>query len=274
MPRHRRQPVPWHRALRQAAKPARRARVTHVANTSVAVLEASRPDDPESADTAPLSPQTTGRPRSALRAAARGLMMTPWFAAASGFVIAASLWIYAPHAHLQFNSPGNAIQTQPCHDSCAGGGSHRGHGSLASSGKHRLADRRSGAAVSGLTFSYVPLVSQDGKFTIRISVTGKRAIKNWTLAFVLPGDRIRWVWGASWQRTSRDSGTASPGDGQAGNWPGGGQAGNGPFGGNHQQYGFTFLVSGTGRQVRPTSCRYDGKSCAFRLGREGHPGTD
>jgi hypothetical protein len=199
-------------------------------------------------------------------------MTTPWFAAASGFVIAASLWIYSPHAHLQFNSPGNAIQTQPCPDSCAGGGSHRGHGSLASSGKHRLADRRSGPAVSGLTFSYVPLVSQDGKFTIRISVTGKRAIKDWTLAFVLPGDRIRWVQGASWHRRGPDRGTASGAADQAGDWRGDGQDGHGQFGGNHQQYGFTFVVSGAGRHVAPTSCQYDGQACTFRQGREGHPG--
>jgi len=265
--------------------PARRARLTHAANTSVAVLEASRRDDPEGADTVPLSSspvawpapasrQTPVRPRTALRGAARGLMTTPWFAAASGFVIAASLWIYSPHAHLQFNNPSNAIQTQPCPARCAGGASQRGPGSLASSGKHRLADRRSGGAVTGLTFSYFPLVSQEGRFTIRISVTGKRAIKDWALAFVLPGDRIRWVWGASWHRTSPDSGTVTGTADQAGNWPGGGQDGNGSFGGNHQQYWFTFLVSGTGRPVRPTNCQYDGQTCAFRLGQEGHPGTD
>jgi hypothetical protein len=248
--------------------------VTHAVDTSVAVLEASRPDDPESADTVSLSPQATGKPQAALRGAARGLMTTPWFAAASGFVIAASLWIYSPHAHLQFNGPGNAVQTQHCHDRCVGGSSRPGRGSLASSGKHRLADRRSGAAVSGLTFSYFPLVSQDGRFTIRISVTGKRAIKDWTLAFVLRGDRIHWVWGASWHRTSPDSGTVTGTADQAGKRPGGGQAGNGSFGGNHQQYWFTFLVSGTGRTVRPTNCQYDGQTCAFRLGREGHPGTE
>ena len=102
-------------------------------------------------------------------------------------------------------------------------------------------------------------------------MSGKSAIKDWQLAFVLHGDRIRWVAGANWQRTSRDSGTAS-GDVQAGQWPGDGlgqgdgQSQGGNSGGDHHQYGFTFLVSGKGSAVGPTSCVYNGRSCTFRTG--------
>jgi len=213
-----------------------------------------------------------------LHRAARGLVVTPWFAAASGFVIAASLWIYSPHAQLQF--PNNAIHLQHCPRGCSPATSQKGSGSLASSGKHRLTNsQQSGTAgagnpaVSGLTFSYVVLSSQDGNFTIRISVTGKRAIKAWTLSFVLRGDRIRGVSGADWQRTSRDSGTASGEGGQAGQWTGDGQGGSGHSAGDHQRYMLTFVVSGTGQPVAPTSCRYDGHACTFRTGGQGPSGT-
>jgi hypothetical protein len=248
----------------------------HAANTPVAVLEASRRDDPQGADTVPLSLSAAA----ALRRAARGLMMTPWFAAASGFVIAASLWIYSPHAQLHFPN-NNAIGVQHCNGPCAPAAHRNGSRSLSSSGRNQLPDSQtsgasragSQAAVTGLTFSYYLLRSPDGGFTIRISVMGKRAIKNWTLAFVLPGDRIRWLEGASWHRTHPDSGTATGAADQAGNWPGDGQDGHGQFGGHHQQYGFTFVVSGAGQPVPPTDCLYDGQACTFRQGWEGHPGT-
>lgn len=306
MPRHRKERVPWHRAQRKAESSARRAQLSAAANTAIAVLEDPWPADPDAVDTAPLplparakaashartrqrriplrafrlpsSTSTPGNRAGVLRGAARGLLVTPWFAAASGFVIAASLWIYSPHAALlQF--PNNATQLQHCHsDGCSPAGSSKGSGSLAAAGKNRLKQpRKSGAnpaggtglrgrtAVSGLTFSYFALPSPDGKFTIRISVYGKRAIRDWSLAFVLAGDKIRTVAGASWQRTTRDSGTAS-GSGQAWQMPGDGQGDGGQSGGDHQLYGFTFLVSGVGSAVAPTSCVYNGQSCTFKSG--------
>ena len=293
MPRHRKERVPWHRALRQAGSPARRARLTPAVDTAIAVLEDSRREDPDGAETVPLAASaraTPGHARSrrhpgvkrhrVLHRSTRGLLVTPWFAAASGFVIAASLWIYSPHAQLQFPNNNNAIHLQHCHNRCTPAGSQNGSGSLASSGKHRLTDsQKSGAtgagnpAISSMTFSYFVVPSPDGQFTIRISVTGKHAIKAWRLSFVLPGDRIGSVSGADWQRISRDSGTASGEGGQAGQWTGYGPDPQGHSAGDDQPYGFTFLVSGAGRPVAPTRCRYDGQACAFRAGRQGPSGT-
>jgi len=34
--------------------------------------------------------------------AVRGVIVAPWFAAATGLVVAAGLWIYSPHAELKF----------------------------------------------------------------------------------------------------------------------------------------------------------------------------
>jgi hypothetical protein len=303
MPRHRKDRLPSHRAPRRADNPDRRARLTSAVNTSLAVLFDSAGDDPDAADTVPLpwsnrtmAPGSGNRHRHAgarasthpasnqagvLRTAARGLLATPWFAAASGFVIAASLWIYAPHAHLQFPS-GSAIRAVPCYGGCSSRTSHDSSGRLATAGKGRLAEprkpgTRAGAthrgvrdnrsAVKGLTFSYYVLPSRHG-FDLMIRVVGQHAIKDWRLSFVLRGDVIRRVTGANWHRTSRDSGTAS-GDGQPGQWPGNGQGDGGQFGGGHQQYGLTFLVSGKGSAAGPTDCVFNGQTCTFTNGRPG-----
>jgi hypothetical protein len=206
--------------------------------------------------------------------------MTPWFAAASGFVIAASLWIYSPHAQLEF--PNNLIRRQHCaQDNCSPAVRQKGSGSLATSSKRRLADRRKSAArsgtdprvrnhaaIAGLTFSYFVVSDQSDKFAIKISVTSKDAIKDWTLAFVMRGDRIRQVYGANWQRTSRDRGTASGNGDDVQQWPGDGQDGHA----DHQQYELSFMVFGTGAPAQPTSCVYDGVTCTITAGEPASPG--
>jgi hypothetical protein len=258
-------------------------------NTSIAVLFHSTGDDPDAADTVPLPSPIHYRRADArvdthpaksgagvLRTAVRSLLVTPWFAAASGFVIAASLWIYVPHAHLQFPSS-SAIQSQHCSKGCAQAGSGKDSGRLATSGKGQLTQlRKSGKranhrgagsrpAVSGLTFSYSVLPSQHGKFMIRISVISQQAIKDWRLAFVLRGDRIRQVWGARWHRTRPDSGTVTGGT-QLAQQNGNGQGDGGQFGPDAHQYGFTFTVSGSGQPTGPTHCVYNGQSCTFTNG--------
>jgi len=263
-------------------------------NTSIAVLFHSTGDDPDATDTVPLRPsarhfrantRASTNPASSgtgvLRAAARGLLVTPWFAAASGVVIAASLWIYAPHAHIEFPS-GSAIQSSHCNKGCASTSGRKDTGQLAASGKGSLPDsRKSGtrsrpthpvvrinrAALKGLTFSYYVLPSERG-FKLMISVVGQQAIKDWQLHFVLPGDRIRQVWDARWHRTSPDSGTVSGGS-QTGQRNGNGPGDGDQPGADHHQYGFTFVVSGSGQPTGPTDCLYDGQSCVFTNGRPG-----
>lgn len=288
MPRHRKERVPSRRALRHADNPARHARLTRAVNTSIAALFDPAGDDPDAPDTVPLRPsarhfraatRASTHPASSgtgvLRTAARGLLVTPWFAAASGFVIAASLWIYAPHAHLQFPS-GSAIQSQHCNSRCAAATSGKDTGQLATSGKGSLAEpRKSGSragvrrvagnnrSVAGLTFSYYVLRSQNG-FSIVISVVGQHAIKAWQLHFVLPGDRIRQVWGARWHQTSPDSGTVSGGSQPVPSTGAGGESGPDTHG-----YRFTFFVSGSGQPTGPANCVYNGQSCTFTNGRPG-----
>jgi hypothetical protein len=210
---------------------------------------------------------------------ARGLLMTPWFAAGTGFVIAASLWIYSPHPQLAF--PAIAIGKPPCGSgSCGSELNQQGAGRLAiKSGQRETQPHQSAppakartprtrAAASGLTFGYVVRQTAPDEFQLVISVTGKRAVKNWELAFVLPGDQIRAVFGAHWRASGSDGGTASPFTGDQGQYDPGGY-GSGPA---HHGYGnggaagqsrvsFTVVASGAG--VAPADCRFDGATCAF-----------
>src|SRR6202035_1092864 len=52
-----------------------------------------------------------GGRQSLFRGATRSLFVTPWFAAATGFVIAAGLWVYSPHTVLRFpnSEPGVSV---------------------------------------------------------------------------------------------------------------------------------------------------------------------
>jgi len=216
--------------------------------------------------------------------------VTPWFAAATGFVIAASLWIYSPHPQLAF--PAIAIGKVPCKSAgCGPGAEQQGAGSLTIKSGQRMTQHRNSAgpagtgtrgrtAASGLTFGYIVHHDADGNFTLVVSVTGKRSFKNWHLAFVLPGDHIQFVIGAHWQAAGTDGGTASPLAGYAGRQSGSGNHGNqgsqGNWGGQASQsgsadghgdapgqYRVNFMVIASGKPAVPAGCHYDGAACTF-----------
>jgi hypothetical protein len=213
--------------------------------------------------------------------------MTPWFAAATGFVIAASLWIYSPQAQLTY--PAIAIGKMPCDSS--GCGQHveqQGAGSLAMNSGEPLqqehksathagtrARRQARTAASGLTFGYATSPVAHGHFALVVRVTGKRVIKNWSLTFLLPGDHIEFVYGANWRAVGSDGLAAGPFTGDHVQQPGGfggDGAGLGAQGGEQRDYGhggtpdqsgvvFTVIASGT--PVAPAYCSFDGASCTF-----------
>jgi hypothetical protein len=288
MPRHRRERVPLHRAQRQADNPARRGALSAVAATAGTLLENSGPDDGEGADgTQPLPPVRVPGPRhsttvhrarhpatsgpSLLSGAARGLLVTPWFAAATGFVLAAALWIYSPHTELKLGPPSNAIGVVPCQQAGCGVTTEQGARSLTAtsrqplvhpskSASHSAVPRRSAAA--GLTFTYAVVWQQPDDFAVMITVTGKRSIRDWRLAFAMPGDQISKVVGASFTAAGRDAGTASDmGDQATGD---GGHDGPGSPDASGDMYAISFMVVGQGTPVLPTDCSYDGASCTFK----------
>ncbi len=209
-----------------------------------------------------------GRP-ALVAGAVRGLLVTPWFAAATGFVVAVGLWISAPHAELKFPS---AVGVVPC--AVTGCGSQTGQGTgrltttkgqpIVHSRKSGGAGGRSGAgrrtAATGLTFGYVVVWHEQGKFAVQITVRGKRALHDWQLAFEMPGDQITYVAGASWQPAGKDGGTASAQDGEPGQW---GDAGDGGDGTGRSGHAISFTVFGLGTPVAPTSCAFKHATCRF-----------
>jgi len=202
-----------------------------------------------------------------LASAVRGLLVTPWFAAATGFVVAVGLWISAPHAELKFPS---AVGVVPCQTPGCGSEAGQGAGRLTITGGQPIRHSRkpggsaaqTGAghktAASGLTFTYVVLWSDQGRFAVQITVSGRNAPHAWHLAFAMPGDQITYVVGAEWRPAGSDGGTASPQDSQPGQW---GDTGQQVGHGHRQDFGFT--VFGQGTPVMPTGCTFNHATCTF-----------
>jgi len=288
MPRHRRQRVPRHRAQRQAENPARRGGLNAVAATAGTLLENSGPDDAGGADEArPPQPVRVPGPRhsatvrraahqaaggpSLLSGAARGLLVTPWFAAATGFVLAAALWIYSPHTELRLGPPSNAIRVVPCQQDGCGVTTEQGARSLTATSRQPIvrpstsashSDLRRVSAAAGLTFTYLVVWQQPGNFAVMITVTGKRSIRDWRLSFAMPGDQINKVMGASFTAAGRDAGTASDMGDQATGDDGHDSPGSpGPSG---DLPAISFTVFGQGTPVPPTHCAFNGASCTFK----------
>jgi hypothetical protein len=199
-----------------------------------------------------------------MRAAARSLLVTPWFAAGAGFVLAAGLWIYSPHTELRF--PTTMPESVPCAPGCGISGGHSG-GSLAAKGpvvqikNPQHLGRRTGRsnvtgqrnAASGLTFKFTVVWQREDRFVAQIAVSGSSVPSSWQLKFAMPGDEIGYVMGAQWQAApAGDGGTASADQG----YQQGGYQGNG-------RHGFSFSVTGSGSASTPTDCAFDGASCTF-----------
>jgi hypothetical protein len=239
-------------------------------------------------------------PPAELAAQQRGVgraLVTPWFAAATGFVIAASLWIYSPHPRLTFPvTIGSMPRCAPgaCRPEVGGNGS----GKLAIASGQPIqptqrplsptagagARRPTRTAATGLSFGYLVQQTWNGRFDVIITVTGKSDVsfKHWTLAFTLPGARIRFVYGAHWLSVTGDSGIASALSGDPIQWrggPGGSRGGHagagyrsGGQGASHAdgrwgwpgQPGVSFMVIASGKPTGPVHCAFDGAACKFQ----------
>jgi hypothetical protein len=255
-----------------------------VANTP---LVASRPVEAEDADaTRPFSALRVRALRARLlgngrlatepglvAGAARGLLVTPWFAAATGFVVAAGLWIYAPHAELSF--PPSALGGVPCGTRGCGITAGQAGGVLTTTAPQVIAPTAGTQAVgahpasaaAGLKFSYSVLGQYPGKFAVLITVTGKRVPHTWKLRFTMPGDQISAVMGADWHASSPARGTASgPYAAVPGQYQGPGASGFGDASGSlvvDNRHEISFVVVGEGVAGRPTRCFFNGATCSF-----------
>ncbi len=285
MPSHRKERLPRHRARRQADNPAGRADL----HAAVAPEQPPHPD----AQTEPLvrpsfaaqSPERDGiggfafsaglheasavggddtRPErgrqnrpAVLGGAARGMLVSPWFAAGAGLVIASALWLHAPHALLTFPA------TAPCTvDDCTSPPAH-GSGSLATNtgspieqGQPSASEpvKQSGTphhAAAPLPILLFDVLSRSNdKFTAVITIVGNKPLGSWRLGFSIPGAIIVEISGIAWDPSGPSGGTAesSPDDGPT-------QNGNPSLA--------TFLLVATGSPNTPVDCVYNGTSCSF-----------
>ena len=213
----------------------------------------------------------SSRPVGTQQSVVRGLLVTPWFAAATGFVIAVSLWIYTPHPL----APETAPYLSPCtSDDCPPHVDQQSAGSLTIKSGQRIAPQKSTkpaktdtrgqtqTAPSDLVFGYVLRPDADGTFWLMVTVTGKHLPKDWHVAFVLAGAHIQSVYGADWHPADSHGGTASPFTGGPSQQHGG-SGGGGEYGGAHDQRGVFFAVLASGKLVGPTQCSFNGASCTF-----------
>jgi hypothetical protein len=213
--------------------------------------------------TSPASPAALGGANPAARVVRR-LMVTPWFAVATGFVVAAGLWIYSPHAEL--NIPNGAIGRTPCKFQGCGITSPNNH---AAAGGSLLPMTGSvdkfhpNPTAPRLKLGYRVIRQSQGRFSLLITVSGTSVPHSWQLAFALPGDSITFVQGASWQPSGRYGAIVT--------WPAldnpwqlGGQSRD-----EHDRHrsrtsaenGDSFIISGVGVVVSPDSCSFNGRSC-------------
>jgi hypothetical protein len=273
-----------------------------------AALAATGPDEADTAEQQPISRQPRRlirsfrrrRPSSVLppaaptagprvvRGAARSLLVTPWFAAGTGFVIATGLWIYSPHTELRFpdSAPGVSVcSSKGCENESPGDGG----GSLATgapgqriTGQHAKTKKTAKSDVvttpkptAGLKFRFTILWRQGSHFAADITVSGHSVPSSWQLSFAIPGVEIDYVTGVSWQpvsskdggtasaaawQSSSQNGTAGTGDGGSGN---GGEAVPNISEGHGDIPVINFSVTGTGSVSLPSTCSFDGSTCKF-----------
>ena len=192
------------------------------------------------------------------------MLVTPWFAAGAGILIAAALVLESPtNAVLSYGPPSSGVPCQtpgcativPRHAPDALATAKPGTQLNASGTQHapasplrRKPPRPPAARVS---VSFRVFQQQAGRFVGVITLLGAGQLGNWTLAFTLPGASISGVAGAGWQRNaSGDGGVAS---GQSLTW--------------RQPASLDktarIVIFGTGTPGRPGECVLDGSSCDF-----------
>ena len=216
--------------------------------------------------------------RAGVRGAVRGLM-NPWFATAAGVMIAASLWVYHPHAQLTL--PFATPSASPCTPTTCTSQAHD-HRSQASTGGQRLpkhharrhaghagqkADVRARSRRPRRTVGYLSWPSWQGSQTLRLMVPVRQGT-GWTLTLTLPGDTIRAVEGMNlaWHPTGANSvaisvrpgASAGQGDGTGSRpWDGQGLPGQ-------------IVVVATGPAASPAACVLNGASCIFKAEQASH----
>jgi hypothetical protein len=198
----------------------------------------------------------------------RGLLVTPWFAAGVGILVAATLALVTPkHAVLTYGPIRPGILCK--HLRCTLPVPRHGPGSLAGAKPGiqlqlpkvrrspavppavtvRPSTTRRPASQAEIAVHYVVIRHSHGTFLAVITVQSSRKLGDWTLGFVIPGARISDVLGGKWQPSASGSGGVASGR----PWP---WTRSGP--GTAK-----IVIFATGRPRAPAGCTFDGEGCVF-----------
>jgi hypothetical protein len=173
----------------------------------------------------------------------RSLMLTPWFAAGAGLMIAAAVAVDSPPA-LTYGpaAPGLRCPAGGCTSLAQG---HR-PGLAAAGPGVELRDpgpNAGGAAAAAGPYQrleYQIITHRWPGFVVVITLPGGLKPGSWSLQFGFPAARIDWVRGALWQPSG--NGWAGTATGRA-----------------HR-----LAVWAAGEPTAPSGCRLDGQPCGFR----------
>jgi hypothetical protein len=178
----------------------------------------------------------------------RGLLVTPWFAAGAGFVIAAGMALNAPRTLLTYR-PNNVPSTSKCAD-CQSPESvptSKPGVQIKSVNPAIVAGR--GGPGPAVSFQLGP--ERNGVFSVTFSLPASQVGHGWKLRFALPGRSISEVLGAQWLPDAADDG------GEAA------MLAEGGYVSPTNPAAVSFLVSATGPPVAPVHCVLNGQPCHF-----------
>ena len=180
----------------------------------------------------------------------RGLLVTPWFAAGAGFVIAAALSLNAPRTFLTYR-PNDRPNTAKCATCVA-------PESVPTSKPGVQIRSVNPAVIGGLGAAAGPVVpihlgpEQNGVFSVTITLPAGQARTGWRLRFELPGRSVMAVLGAQWWPDATDDGGMAV------------RPAAGGYVSPTDPAGVSFKVSVSGAPVAPVGCVLNGKPCRFR----------
>ena len=193
----------------------------------------------------------------------RSLLLTPWFAAGAGIVIAAAVAVGSPAA-LTYSQAGPSV---PCSPSCTGPAPQRpgvataspgvelkvsgghGHGAASAGSSPARAAKSGGGA--GYQLGYQVIGHRRPAFIAIITMPGGLRPGTWSLAFTFSSARVERVWGALWQPTGSGKGGIAHGPTR---WAGRPQGAAGAR---------QFLILARGASKTPSNCTLNGVSCSF-----------
>ena len=197
------------------------------------------------------------------------LLVSPWFAAGAGFVIAMGALIYMPHANVDF---GCAIHVTHCKLATCPQLTPQGGvpGLPAGIAGGQVTASPSTSAAPVMNVWYQPLAdSTVSGFAMWIMFSPPPGLSHWQLRFVIPGATSVYVYGAPhWLPygvngvtvSSFVAGTESAGYAAISGYQDGAISGSSPTGGT-----VFFQVRGTGMQSAPANCAFTGAACEFKL---------